>query len=143
VLLMSADADPRRIPLSVGHLRGVLRRRPCGHLTEFDEVRRLGGYNGQALRGIRAIPIAAIVGTIGRCCDFDRCFNPIKPTLRRAVASVRRAFPDGAVPPVEIVKLADQYFVADGHKRISVARRTGAEFVDADVTEVFPRRAQA
>jgi hypothetical protein len=115
----------------------VFGRRQCGQLLELDKLRRACNVHGQAPRGVRTIPIAAIVGTIGRCCDFDRCFNAIRPHLRRAVTAVGRAFADGAVPAIDVVKLGDAYFVSDGHKRIAAARAAGTDFVDADVVEVF------
>ncbi len=82
------------------------------------------------------IPVSAIVGTVGRCCDFDRCFHPLRPALRRSTAAVREAFADGAVPPIDVFKVGDAYFVLDGHKRVAAARAAGTEFVDAEVTEI-------
>jgi hypothetical protein len=49
------------------------------------------------------------------------------------------AFPDGAVPAIHVFKLDHNYFVLDGHKRIAAARTAGAEFVDAEVTEIYAR----
>ncbi len=80
--------------------------------------------------------MAAIVGTVGRCCDFDRCFHPLRPALRHSNAAVRDAFADGAVPAIEVFKVADAHFVLDGHKRLAAARAAGTEFVDALVTEI-------
>jgi hypothetical protein len=118
----------------------VFGRGTCGQLLELDKLRRACGVSGQASLGVRTIPVASIVGTIGRCCDFDRCFNAIRPHLRRAVTAVRRAFPDGAVPVIDVFKLGDAYFVSDGHKRIGAARAAGTDYVDADVTALFARR---
>jgi hypothetical protein len=114
----------------------VSRGRTCGPLLELDELRRLLGLNEQAHLGARAIPIAAIVGTVGRCCDFDRCFHPLRPAVRQSTRAVRDAFADGAVPAIEVFKVSDAYFVLDGHKRIAAARTAGVEFVDAEVTEI-------
>ena len=115
-------------------------RRACGQLLELDKLGRACSVYGQAPLGVRTIPIGSIVGTIGRCCDFDRCFNAIRPHLRRAVSAVRRAFPDGAVPAIDVFKLGEKYFVSDGHKRVAAARAAGTDYVDADVTEVFARQ---
>jgi len=46
------------------------------------------------------------------------------------------------LPPVSLYKLGDAYFVEDGNHRISVARFHGAEWIDADVTELRPARAE-
>ena len=112
----------------------------CGRLLELDTFRARCGVTGQAPLGVRTIPVAAIVGTIGRCCDFDRCFTPLRPDLRRSVNAVRRAFADGAVPPIDVIKLGDAYFVSDGHKRLGAARAAGTEYIEADLTELFARR---
>jgi hypothetical protein len=114
----------------------VSRGRTCGPLLELDELQRLLGLNERAHLGTRVIPVAAIVGTVGRCCDFDRCFHPLRPTLRESTAAVRAAFADGAVPAIDVFKVSDAYFVSDGHKRVAVARAAGTEFVDAQVTEI-------
>ncbi len=39
------------------------------------------------------------------------------------------------LPPVDLVKVGDFYFVRDGHHRISVARALGQQFVDAIVVK--------
>jgi hypothetical protein len=114
----------------------VSRGRTCGPLLELDELRRLLGLNEQAHLGSRAIPVAAIVGTVGRCCDFDRCFHPLRPALRASTAAVQDAFADGAVPAIDLFKVGDAHFVSDGHKRVAAARAAGTEFVDAEVTEI-------
>ena len=112
------------------------RGRTCGPLLELDELQRLLGLNERAHLGTRAIPVAAIVGTVGRCCDFDRCFHPLRPALRESTAAVRATFADGAVPAIDVFKVGDAYFVSDGHKRVAAARAAGTELVDAQVTEI-------
>jgi hypothetical protein len=53
------------------------------------------------------------------------------------------AFHKGEVlPPVSLYKLGDDYFVEDGNHRVSVARFHGAEWIDADVTELRPAGAE-
>jgi hypothetical protein len=85
---------------------------------------------------MRSIEIARIVGTLDRCCDFDRCFHPMRPDLTARVAGVARAFPDGAFPPIDVVQVDRAYFVVDGHKRVAAARRSGVEVIDANVTRL-------
>jgi hypothetical protein len=53
--------------------------------------------------------------------------------------SLAGAFADGAFPPIVTVKLGETYFVIDGHHRAALARRRGAEMIDADVTELIAR----
>jgi hypothetical protein len=42
------------------------------------------------------------------------------------------------LPPVELLKLGNEYWVVDGHNRIGAALRGGSVAVDADVTELLP-----
>ena len=43
------------------------------------------------------------------------------------------------MPPVDLLKVGEIYFVRDGHNRISVARALGRNDIDAYVTEVVTR----
>src|SRR5690606_3941958 len=43
------------------------------------------------------------------------------------------------VPPVELYRLGDAYFVKDGNHRVSVARQLGAKSINAYVTPVHSR----
>jgi hypothetical protein len=45
------------------------------------------------------------------------------------------------MPPVDLVRVGDIYFVRDGHHRVSVARALGLNDIDANVTEVVTRAA--
>jgi hypothetical protein len=40
------------------------------------------------------------------------------------------------LPPVELVQVGDDYYVADGHNRVAAARHARAVDVDADVTQL-------
>jgi len=39
------------------------------------------------------------------------------------------------LPPIQLYKVGDVYFVKDGNHRVSVAREHGVEFIDAEVIE--------
>nr|MBA3413834.1 transcriptional regulator [Chloroflexia bacterium] len=39
------------------------------------------------------------------------------------------------LPPIQLYKVGDVYFVKDGNHRVSVAREKGQEFIDAEVIE--------
>jgi hypothetical protein len=38
---------------------------------------------------------------------------------------------------VELMRVGDEYYVADGHNRVAAAREAGAVAIDADVTELL------
>jgi hypothetical protein len=110
--------------------------RDCGPLLELADVRDRLGLVGGSHGGARPIPVAAIVGTVDRCCDFDRCFHPQRGDLGARVAAIARAFPDGAFPAIDVVQVDRAYFVVDGHKRVAAARRLGIATIDALITRL-------
>jgi hypothetical protein len=48
-------------------------------------------------------------------------FRPRRGLSGGRLASLRSAFPDGHVPPIEVQELGGSYFVADGHHRVALA----------------------
>jgi hypothetical protein len=134
----TAGADYRRARRKA-FMRGVLSwfKRSDNALLAFDDVRR--GIHAQAQRegGMREVPIDQIVGSVGRYRDFDRAFLPRQVQTRDRWESVDRAHLDGTdLPPVDLYKIGDTYFVKDGNHRVSVARERGQAFIDAHVIEV-------
>ena len=109
-------------------------------LLSFDEVRGALGAVSQSYLGMREVPVAKIVGSVGRHRDFDRAFLPSKPDLgarwRRIDEIMHRA---EELPPVSLYKIGDAYFVSDGNHRVSVARQQGVEMIDAEVIELRSR----
>jgi hypothetical protein len=108
-------------------------------LLELEEVERRLKPFGRRYLGLREIPLDALVGTDGRASSFTRDFRPLRSFSRDRLRSLRRAFADGGFPPIVTVKLGEAYFVIDGHHRVALTRRGGAEMIDADVTELIAR----
>lgn len=82
------------------------------------------------------VEVARISGSVGRCLDFDHAFLPVVRSLEERWKKVDRAFVEGRLlPPVELYKLGEEYFVLDGNHRVSVARFRGVYAIDALVTE--------
>jgi hypothetical protein len=108
-------------------------------LLELDEVERRLKPFGRRYLGVREIPLDALVGTDSRASSFTRDFRPLHAFSRDRLRSLERAFADEAFPPIVTVKLGEAYFVIDGHHRAALARRRGAEMIDADVTELIAR----
>jgi hypothetical protein len=118
-----------------------LRRDPgSNQLLSFDEVKGALGAISQVYLGLREVPVSKIVGSVGRHRDFDRAFLPSKPDLgtrwRRIDEIMHR---DEELPPVNLYKIGDAYFVQDGNHRVSVARQQGVEMIDAEVIELRTR----
>jgi hypothetical protein len=73
-------------------------------------------------------------GSEGRSGDFDCDFNPMHYRSMDRWVSVAVARSSGAaLPDIELIQLGEDYFVRDGHHRISVARAFRQEYIDAKV----------
>ena len=107
-------------------------------MLSFDEVRSRLNVRGQRSLGQQVIPLNAVIGSEGRYEDFDRHFLPRSKALKARWSSITRAMlADVPLPPIEVYKIADVYFVRDGNHRVSVARERGQEYIDAFVTELL------
>ena len=106
-------------------------------LLSYEDVSQKLKAEGRADRGLRDIPLDAIVGSVGRYTDFTRSFLPRSDASKHRWARVEAAAGDLAgLPPIEVYQIGDAYFVLDGNHRVSVARQSNAKFIQAYVTEV-------
>ena len=106
-------------------------------LLAFEEVRKQLRAHARREGGMREVAIDQIVGSVGRYRDFDRAFLPRQLRTRDRWESIDRAHLEGVeLPPIELYKIGEIYFVKDGNHRVSVARERGQVFVDARVIEV-------
>ncbi|MCO6451259.1 MAG: hypothetical protein J5I90_10780 [Caldilineales bacterium] len=104
-------------------------------LLDLNEVERVCKPAVRHYAGIQTVRIADIKGSEGRTHDFDIQFNPRQDHNKERWVNVALARQNGAaLPPVELVKFGDVYFVRDGHHRISVAKRFGQREIEAEVT---------
>jgi nucleotide-binding universal stress UspA family protein len=111
-------------------------------LLSYEDVLGKLRLTGRASRGVREIPVAAIVGTVGRCTDFTRSFLPRKGSDEQRWANLLTFVQQNsldALPPIEVYQIGAAYFVQDGHHRVSIARQLGVEFMSAHVIEVQTR----
>ncbi len=110
-------------------LAWLIRRCNCLH--------RLGSASGNAhYLGTRTVAIDQIHGTESRSDDFDASFRPLSNrTMQRWVSIAMAHLKDIPLPPVELIKEGSEYFVRDGHHRVSVARAFGEQFIEAEVIE--------
>ncbi len=107
-------------------------------LLAFEEVRQRLQIRGQRDLGVCTVPIDHIVGSEGRYTDFDRHFLPRSDHIRERWMNVDRAAEQYIeLPPVDLYKIGEVYFVRDGNHRISVARRNHQQYIDANVVELL------
>src|SRR4051794_16551143 len=104
----------------------------------LDPVVSALGRRGERDLGVQLIPVGSIVGTVDRKPEaFDRSFRPRSPELRarwERIAAARRR--GEAMPPIDVYKVGEIYFVRDGHHRVSVARALGETTIEAHVRVV-------
>ena len=113
-----------------------LQNAPTG-LLPFEEVRRTLDLDDRRYRGVQDVPLERIVGSVARYHDFNRAFMPRRESLRprwQRVLSLR-----GQLPPIDLYKVGEVYFVVDGNHRVSVARQAGAKTIRAHVWEYETR----
>jgi SpoVK/Ycf46/Vps4 family AAA+-type ATPase len=135
-----ADFARERRRRALSTIASRLRHEPddVSEMLPFEEVVDALGRRSQRDLGVQRIPLDAIVGTVDRRRgEFDRSFRPASPIVRgrweRIAAARRRGEP---MPPIDVYKIGDLYFVEDGHHRVSVARALGDTDIDAHVREV-------
>lgn len=109
----------------------------CRKLFQFKAVVGETGFKGQHDLGMQTIPVEQIVGTVGRENDFDRSFRPRRQESRHRWVSIYEALTEGkGLPAIELLKVGDDYFVEDGHHRVSVAHALDQVYIDAHVIEI-------
>lgn len=107
-------------------------------LLPFEEVRARLNVQGQRHIGQQVVALDQIIGSEGRYSDFDRRFLPLSNAVKQRWITIASAIQqDEHLPPVDLYKIGDVYFVRDGNHRVSTARENGQEFIDALVTELI------
>lgn len=123
-------------------LQGILSvmRRKSNELISFHDVRSRIQPEGESYRGMQSVPVAQIVGSVDRFRDFNRAFLPLHNHTAGRWQNVDRAYhQDVRLPPIQLYKVGEVYFVKDGNHRVSVAREHGVEYIDAEVIETHIR----
>jgi hypothetical protein len=75
---------------------------------------------------------------MGRYTEFTRTFLPRSRDDQERWARVKAAFMDLEIsmPPIEVYRVGEVYFVIDGNHRVSVARQEGLKTIEAHVIDV-------
>jgi hypothetical protein len=94
--------------------------------------------------GVRPIPVDEIRGTaVGGGDQRGGDFLPLKPFRGENWLArwqrLRHAYDNLAIlPPIDVVKYADGYWVVDGHNRVALALYGGQQEIDASIVELVP-----
>ncbi|RME51491.1 MAG: universal stress protein, partial [Caldilineae bacterium] len=134
------DVDARRRyeqnlrKAQIEDLLGLIRGQNTS-LVKFEEVAQRLKARQEVGRRLEQVPLDKIVGSVGRYHDFTRAFLP-RPNVNQHRWARLDAALNGleSVPPVELYKIGDVYFVRDGNHRVSVAKANGLDSIEAYVT---------
>ncbi len=112
-------------------------RKRSPELMAFEDVRQKLHASATSKRRLEDIPLASIVGSVGRYADFTRDFLPRANSMADRWAKIEKAFTEGkSMDPIEVYKIGEAYFVQDGNHRVSVARAHKLTHIQAYVTEL-------
>ncbi|HLH70828.1 MAG TPA: FUSC family protein [Candidatus Dormibacteraeota bacterium] len=128
-------------------LREARRRRLTGVLTRqprtapaLAEVAEAVGILHEHDAGLDDIPLAQVKGSERRTLDFDVSFMPRRDHVRPAWVDLYARMAEGLpIPPIDVYRVGEVYFVKHGHHRVSVARSLGWDRIRAHVVEVETR----
>ncbi len=132
------DFNDARLKASMQELIARLTGK-SNQLFSYDEIAQKLKLKARADRGVYEIPVHAIVGSVGRYTEFTRTFLPRRDEDQERWARVKTAMEDpigSGLPPIEVYKVGEAYFVLDGNHRVSIARQEGFKFIEAHVIEV-------
>ena len=94
--------------------------------------------------GVRSLDTDAIVGTaVGGATQRGADFLPLKPFRSQNWVQrwqrIRNAMSNLVfLPPIDVVRYGDEYWVLDGHNRVAAAKYGGQVAIDANVVELVP-----
>jgi hypothetical protein len=136
------DFDAARFRAFRKAIRAILTRR-ARRLQSIEPVLEAAGLEGRAFGGVRDIPLDHVVGSAAppsKTSDFDPGFLPVNRRLRDRWTRIYQAMVEGEeLPPIDVYKVGDAYYVIDGHHRVSVARSLDRPTISARVVEVKTR----
>lgn len=108
-----------------------------GDLLSFEQVRhQLHLAEPRENATLQEIPLDRIVGSVGRYRDFTRAFLPRSHVSADRWMRIDRLHGKARLPPIDVFKVGDVYFVRDGNHRVSVARARRQKLIEAWVVDI-------
>jgi hypothetical protein len=121
-------------------LPGRRRNQPLPNLYDVHPDARLAPIREY---GLCAVPVDEVIGTaVQGVAQRGRDFKPLpafrSTNWRGRFQRIREALDRlETLPPIDVLKTAEGYWVVDGHNRVAAARATGQVAIDADVRYVM------
>ena len=90
-------------------------------------------------RGVCEVPLAQIIGSVGRYHDFDGRFRIRSHVPPERLQKIKAAMREGKpLPPVKLYQIKDEYYVLDGNHRVAAAKEFGHDSIRAQILEFIP-----
>jgi uncharacterized ParB-like nuclease family protein len=136
------DFDSARARAFWRNLRTILTGRGA-RMRSMQPMLKAAGVEARAAGGEREIPLDKIAGSVApdvKTGDFDPAFLPLNRRMRERWTRIYQAMVEGdELPPIDVYKVDDRYYVIDGHHRVSVARNLGRPTINARVVNIRTR----
>ena len=108
--------------------------RLTGRSTELQALQSQNKLAEGQILGLQIVALDQIIGSEGRCHDFDNQFWPLREHNRDRWVNIAQAMRNRkGLPPVQLIQTPNGYYVRDGNHRISVARALGQAAIEAEV----------
>ncbi len=132
---VSGDWRQARRSAFVQDVLAVFTERPAD-LMSFEHVQQKLQLCQVQYLDVQEVPLGLIVGSVGRYTDFTRAFFPRQDHLQERWQRIEQLLATARdLPPIELYKVGQVYFVRDGNHRVSVARQRGMSTLKACVWE--------
>lgn len=104
-------------------------------LIPFHKAQEQLHLNQRICRGLQQIELDKIRGSVGRYDDFTSAFLPRRDNLRQRWQRLWSVSASKGLPPIELYKVGQAYFISDGNHRVSIARQEGMDTIESYVCE--------
>lgn len=92
-------------------------------------------------RGTLMVPLAKIVGSVGRYHDFDNQFRAHSNNKDERLKGIMDAMREGKnMPPIALYQIKEDFFILDGHHRFRAAVELGWSEIRSRIVELLPSK---
>ena len=113
----------------------------CLDARSFSEDQEREAAFDTVQRGVKAVPLDQIVGSVGRYRDFDSRFRLKQYLPSEKLQRIKRAMKTGKpLPPVKLYQIKEEYYALDGNHRIAAAKELGHDEIRARIVEFIPSK---
>jgi len=92
-------------------------------------------------RGTLMVPLAKIIGSVGRYHDFDNQFKTHSAKVDERLKNIMDAMREGKnLPPIALYQIKEDFFILDGHHRFRAAVELGWTDIRSRIVELLPSK---